>query len=552
MNKTTLTALALAGFTLTPMAHAVQVGELRSLNGMGQPFEGFVPIVLQPGETLDADGVRIRPDAVSWSDVHQLDYLRGMQADIVEAGDGRRYLRLTNMAPLNLPLLSFRVHLDAGRIGFVRSYAVAPPPPVPMVADATARPAPAATGRPVVTDRGTKMTVRPGQTLSGIAREIAAREGGAWRDVMTRLHARNPDAFIGGDIDRLIAGATLDIGSAAASTLADAPPHERTRALRETVTETGATAGAPEPPAATVAAVSPRPARVDYDPAVRELLEASSAMYAEIRALYGDGANDDASPRTAARPASVNAADTAPAVTAKVSPDVTAEGDAPAPAVAEAADPVPTQATQREPAATPPTIAPGPITSEASLVGMLVRLVAPVSLAAVLAVGLIAYRRRQAQAEARASADAAAREAERRAQVSEKARALTNNGTGFVDDGQDDEAVEELDSTGDLVAYALRSIDDAIAHGRYERAETDLKAVIRRAPKNWQALLRLSEVYYITEKRPEFEAVASELHAEHRAEMPADDWAKLMRMGKVLVPTHPLFGGPALVEARTA
>lgn len=193
-----------------------------------------------------------------------------------------------------------------------------------------------------------------------------------------------------------------------------------------------------------------------------------------------------------------------------------------------------------------------PVTAEPSLAGMLVRLVAPLSLAAALGLSIWALRRRQALASQRDDAAWAAAEAERRARVAEKARSRFGDESDVRRSEVVDEAVQELDSTGDLVTFALQSIDDLIAHGRYESAEHDLKALISRAQGNWQALLRLSEIYYITENRAQFEQVAMELNLEHRAELPPDDWAKLKRMGRVLVPENPLFGGPALVEARTA
>ena len=562
MNRTTLTALALAGFTMTPLARAVQVGELESINGLGQPFEAFVPVIVGPDERLSTERIQIRPDAVSWSDPYQLDYLRGIEVEIVPTGSGTRYLRLVNRTPLEVPLLSFRLHLDAGRISFVRSFAVAPPPPVSMTAVARSATRPPA--RPGATDSRT-ITVRPGQTLSGIARSLAAERGGNWRTLMEALHRDNPGAFIGGDIDRLTAGATLTLPGAAPETTAEPAPR-----APETADVAAARTEAVPPEATSATAAS---GRRTYDPAVRELIASSTARYAAIRARYATPASDAVNtqtpvpapdvvagpaPERAAEPGVTDAADS-------VAVSGTATAPEPLPVAAAKARPGPSA----KPAATAPDAAPNgnetratapaaaadtivPVTAEPSLAGMLVRLVAPLSLAAGLGVGIWVYRRRRVLASQRDAAAWAAAEAERRAQVAEKARAQSGDRAASTGTTVVGEAVEELDSTGDLVSFALQSIDDLIAHGRYESAEHDLKAVISRAPRNWQALLRLSEIYYITEKRPQFEAVAMELHAEHRAELPADDWAKLMRMGRVLIPENPLFGGPALVEARTA
>lgn len=554
MNRTTLTALALAGFAMTPLARAVQVGELQSINGLGQPFEGFVPVMLGPDERLSAERVEIRPDSVSWSDPYQLDYLRGIEVEVVPGPGGMRYLRLVNRAPLQVPLLSFRVHLDAGRISFVRGFAVAPPAPVPMTADPGRLAVTGAMPAGADEEFGPSITVRPGQTLSGIARAVARERGGDWRAVMEQLHRNNPGAFIGGDIDRLIAGASLTLSGP--------------------VVETAALPAAPAPArndTAEASAAVPAPARSgrsEYDPAVRELIATSTAKYAAIRARYATPATDLATAQSevpmseAAAPAVSAGAVSGIEEVAGAEPSPVAEGGpsaaaetgtspaaAPTGAAAEAASAVDAGTLAAPSPATEEVIV--PVAAEPNLAGMLVRLVAPLSLAAALGVGVWAFRRRRALASQRNDAAWAAAEAERRARVAEKARARSGDGRDRRTDNAE-EAVQELDSTGDLVTFALQSIDDLIAHGRYESAEHDLKALISRAPGNWQALLRLSEIYYITENRLEFEQAAMELHSEHRAELPSDDWAKLMRMGRVLVPQNPLFGGPALVEARTA
>ncbi len=77
-----------------------------------------------------------------------------------------------------------------------------------------------------------------------------------------------------------------------------------------------------------------------------------------------------------------------------------------------------------------------------------------------------------------------------------------------------------------------------------------LKDVIREAPRNFDAKLRLAEVYYITERTVDFLKVAHDLRDNHRNDMPDDDWQKVVRMGKVQCPDQPLFGALQTVESK--
>jgi Tfp pilus assembly protein FimV len=88
----------------------------------------------------------------------------------------------------------------------------------------------------------------------------------------------------------------------------------------------------------------------------------------------------------------------------------------------------------------------------------------------------------------------------------------------------------------------LTEVDLTITHGRYQRAELMLKEVLREAPRNVDAKLRLADVYYVTEQVEAFLRIAQDLRAHHRHEIADDDWQKVVRMGRVLRPDDSLFG----------
>lgn len=99
---------------------------------------------------------------------------------------------------------------------------------------------------------------------------------------------------------------------------------------------------------------------------------------------------------------------------------------------------------------------------------------------------------------------------------------------------------------------AAADIDARIAHGQYQDAETLLEEVIAATPANHRAKLQLAEIYYLNQRHAEFVALSDEIQRQHRREIGDDNWARLMRMGKVIAPNHPPFSGPVAVEERRA
>ncbi len=241
---------------------------------------------------------------------------------------GRPVVRVTSAGPVQQPLLTFLLEVDWGQGRLVREYsalldtpqtAAAPaqppiieatvdpvdvvvrppaaepdnpltataPKPVPLPPSKPAPPAPtpsnvlqadapvpvplpapsesevaAAAPIEVVADEQTR-TVRPGETLAGIAAEVG--RGRNLDQTLVALLRANPEAFIGGNANRLRAGAVLRIPGG--SGIDRYSPDEAAVVVREQATQSrGAGRALPQPPAVVGAApadavATPAPAK---------------------------------------------------------------------------------------------------------------------------------------------------------------------------------------------------------------------------------------------------------------------------------------------------
>lgn len=215
-------------------AAALELGEPVVRSGLGQPLEVVVPYATWGNERLTADCVSlVRGDPTG---------LPALTAGRVSSTAGNR-LVIRSDRGIREPLLGMNLKVDCPSTPFIiRSYTLIIDPP--GLAPVTAEPAPApaprrapaepaavlpaspATGRagratsPAPTEPlspGSAYRVQVGDTLSTIAQRVTDRPGGIWATA-ERIFAANPQAFIGGDMDRLRAGSVLEIPATDART----------------------------------------------------------------------------------------------------------------------------------------------------------------------------------------------------------------------------------------------------------------------------------------------------------------------------------------------
>jgi len=251
---------ALALLVISSSALALGLGEIRVKSAPGQPLLAEIPIISsEPGELEQLRAQLASPTTFERVGLPRPTGLVGNLDFAVALDDaGRPVIRVTTQDPVTVPVLNFLIEVDWGQGRLVREYsalldspgtvaaaaqpvidapqaapddtivrpvepvaAAEPPPPTgtgagaPEQRPASVRAAERASPAAPVADTvlaGHRLTVARGQTLSGIARDIGGSH--SLDQTMIALLRANPEAFIGGNINRLKQGAVLRVPAA--------------------------------------------------------------------------------------------------------------------------------------------------------------------------------------------------------------------------------------------------------------------------------------------------------------------------------------------------
>ena len=271
MNNTLLrTGLAIALAALAGPAAALGLGQIQVKSQPGQPLLAEIPIISNDPSELQGLQVQLAaPETFRrvgleppQGDVSSLRFEPALDAA------GHPVIRVTSPQPVQQPLLTFLVEVDWGQGRLVREYSalidaprtvaapaqppieapvVAPPNTIVREPEAAPAPAPASEPSPAVAATPTPVApapppppaaiplppppapepvvaapapapaaapaseyeVRRGDTLAGIAAGLDAAQGHSLDQAMLALLRANPEAFIGGNINRLKQGAVL-------------------------------------------------------------------------------------------------------------------------------------------------------------------------------------------------------------------------------------------------------------------------------------------------------------------------------------------------------
>ena len=300
--------LAVGLSLLSSGAMALGLGQIKVLSAPGQPLLAEIPIISnEPGELENARARLASPETFARVGLQPPSGLvNDLQFEIAADAQGRAVVRVTSSAPVDVPAVGFLVEVDWGQGRLVREYsalvaapqtAVAIEAPVieaprAMPSDAIVRepqPAPPAPESPAAAPAAPPVQAAPapaprasaaapaasaapgdvlaqierGQTLSQIAAGMD-RGGHTINEAMVALLRANPEAFIGGNIHRVRAGAQLRMpgaedfdqaNAASAATLV----REQTAQWRQATRPIPQPADSGTAPAATAAA-APAPA----------------------------------------------------------------------------------------------------------------------------------------------------------------------------------------------------------------------------------------------------------------------------------------------------
>ncbi|MBP1475633.1 hypothetical protein J7I44_15085 [Frateuria sp. MAH-13] len=226
MNRSLKLSMLLALALGSTQAAALELGQIQVKSALGQPLLAEIP--LTPDSPAELRNLTARLASAE-------DFARAglsgnrpdlpLQFSIVDVG-GRKVIRITSAVAVNDPYLDLLVEVDNASGRSLREFPVLldPPGTAPMTPSAgvprstalrsAARPAttgstaaqPAA-GRVAA---GGQFQVERGQTLSGIARQVAPAGVDA-SQMMLALKQANPDAFYQDNINALKSGAVLRV-----------------------------------------------------------------------------------------------------------------------------------------------------------------------------------------------------------------------------------------------------------------------------------------------------------------------------------------------------
>ncbi|WP_434031461.1 type IV pilus assembly protein FimV [[Pseudomonas] boreopolis] len=299
-------------------AAALGLGDIRVLSGPGQPLVAEIPVISnEPGELESARVALASPETFERVGLERpTGLVNDLQFQFTQDARGRAVIRVTSSVPVEQKAIGFLIEVDWGSGRLVREYsalvdapnaatAIAEPAieapqagnsdaivresaPAAAPSDAAAaasaaapaapaarpqRPPPAALVSPVAPGENLA-PVRRGQTLSQIAMQLNRGAGYSLDQTMLALLRANPEAFIGGNINRLKQGAVLrtprqdelaQIGASEARAIVreQAAQWRQARAPIPQPAEAGAT-----PRAASAAPAAATGARLEIAPAV--------------------------------------------------------------------------------------------------------------------------------------------------------------------------------------------------------------------------------------------------------------------------------------------
>ena len=241
-QKPLVVSLVLAGLIAATDVGALGLGRLSVTSPLGQPLVAEVDLSVAPGEDVDSIRANIASPAVyRAANVEYQGVVQTIRAQVQRRSNGQPYLRLSSSQSLNDPYLDLLLEVNSSTGRLVREYVFLLDPPGSSVAQSVeptqpsvptmpprAAPAPQAapanrpstpvtaapstSNTPTARSDGSAYTVKSGDTLSGIAgRNLAS--GVTIEQLMIAIQRANPGAFIGGNINRLRSGVTLNVPS---------------------------------------------------------------------------------------------------------------------------------------------------------------------------------------------------------------------------------------------------------------------------------------------------------------------------------------------------
>lgn len=612
-------AVVSAGFYASD-ASALALGRITVQSALGEPLRAEIEVPqITPAEADTLRTSTASPEVFRSQGMEFTPLMNALQVQLQRRADGSAVLRVTSDRPVNEPFVDLVLDATWGSGKIVRSYtmlfdppalrraaptvtaspqvtaqasapAAAPRTTTPSAAAAPAaapRPAPAAAPRPAPADG---VTVKPGDTAGRIANAHRPADVSLDQMLVAMMRA-NPDAFIQGNVNRIRAGAVLQIPDEGAAKsvptsearqilaaqsrdfntfrrkLADTAPNatvasaERSASgkVQAQVEDRKPATAAPDKLTLSKGSIKGQKAAEDQLAKDKQANEANARM-AELSKNISDLNKVGAASAAAASPAPAAAA-SAPAPVKVEAPGVPATPTAPeAPASAPAAPaeaaslPVEAASAASDAASAPAPVAsapapapkpapvPPPAEEPSFFSGLFDDPLIPLAGGGVLALlaGYGVYRVVQRRRNA-GGVDSSFLES----------RIQPDSFFGASGGQRIDTANSEMTTGGSSMAYSPSQLDAGgdvdpvaeadvyLAYGRDLQAEEILKEAIRHNPARVSVHVKLGEIYAKRQDRKALEAVAGDVFKLTQGEGP--DWARIADLGRTLDPENPLY-----------
>ncbi|WP_295851697.1 FimV/HubP family polar landmark protein [uncultured Xylophilus sp.] len=621
VSATTI-ALVLGASLVAQDAAALSLGRMTVRSNLGEPLRAEIEV--NELTAAEAESLSVQPASPAAFRAAGIEFnaaLAGLQIAFDRSSPGRAVLRVAGSRPVNEPFLELLIEANwaGGRLS--RNYtllldpptaaanrspapvapqlpppappvvtapapmppvratvpapaiAPAPPPPAspvaapPPRAPAAARTAPVRAAPAPATSNGGQVTVRPGDTAGRIAASVRPPSVSLDQMLVALLQA-NPDAFIGGNVNRVRSGAVLAVPDAAQAAATPAPEarqiivaqsrdfNEFRRRLAgrapgvETAQPQRSAAGSVQTqvedrrPAATTPdrlTLSKGTGRGGND-AEQQIAQASQARDNAARvAELSRNVNELNRLGVAATPTPTPAA-APPAPAAAPAPTPAAPASPPATATAPAPAPTPTAAPVAPPTAqaAPPAAAPAEDPLDSGPLGD-PRVLGIVGLLVALLVALISYRTVQRRRAAHNHSSFLESKLPPDSFFGASGGQHVDTREGAPSSLATTYSPSQLDAGGDV--DPLAEADVYLAYGRDLQAEEILKEALRNQPTRTALHAKLAEIYAKRKDITAFKELAAEAHRQTGGI--GEDWQRIRALGEQLDPADPLFQAAA-------
>jgi Tfp pilus assembly protein FimV len=207
-------------FLFSSGSHGLGLGNLQALSYLGEPLEATIAITAGNNEDYGLEQLRVRQLSNKQAAALGIDLARSFASYRFSLSDqnGRLSIMLKGSEPVDEPYLNFLVELKWPTGTVYREYTLFLDPPGFQTVLPSRLPKPKAKPPVVPEDKdvnadlavgSSRYGVRSGDSLSKIAASLVKGTDTSRSDMMNWLVANNPQAFKNGDMNRMLAGASL-------------------------------------------------------------------------------------------------------------------------------------------------------------------------------------------------------------------------------------------------------------------------------------------------------------------------------------------------------